>query len=98
MVVVDPGVALRLDPEVYAGVVGQQVQKVVQKAHARRDLGLAGPVQLHAHPDEGLPRSPFRTTLTCHYPPVLYDPEHSRRSPPFWSDIRRIYFSRTRTL
>src|SRR5215210_1815645 len=56
VVVIHPRIALRLYMEVHAGVVGEQVQKMVQKSNTRSYLGTSFAVELEAHPDERLGR------------------------------------------
>src|ERR671921_1851934 len=77
VVVIHPRIALRLHREVHAGMVGEQVQEMVQKSHPRRDLGLPPAVELQAHPDERLRRLTFSTTFTRHLPPASLGPKYS---------------------
>src|SRR5215204_2378832 len=74
VVVIHPRIALGLNCEVHAGMVGEQVQEMVQKSHPCRDLGLPPAVELQAHPDERLRRFSFSTTFTRHLPPGSLDP------------------------
>src|SRR5215218_7768585 len=67
--VIHPRIALRLHREVHAGVVGEQVQEMIQKSYPRRDLGLPPTVELQAHADERFCRLSFSTTFTRHLPP-----------------------------
>ena len=54
VVVVDMKVADRLHRQVDAGMPGQQVEHMVEKADPGRDVGYAGPVEVHRHLDVGL--------------------------------------------
>ena len=56
MMLIDLEVALRADPQIEQGVLGQQLEHVVEKADARLDIGLTGAVQLQLQLDLGLVR------------------------------------------
>ncbi len=46
-------IAIRLDRDVDAGMAGQQIEHVVEKADAGRDIGHAGAVEVHGDLDVG---------------------------------------------
>src|SRR5690606_5976846 len=54
VVVVDPGVALRLDDEVESTVLREKGQHVVEERHSGVDRGRAGAVDDEIEPDVGL--------------------------------------------
>jgi hypothetical protein len=66
MVVVHPGVAARLDFEVYARVVGEEVQDVVEETDAGLYLGAAFAVEFEAHLHVRLAGLSFSATESCH--------------------------------
>jgi hypothetical protein len=69
VVVIHPRIAFRLYREVHAGVVGEQVQKMVQESNTRSYLGTTFAIELYANPDERLDRLTLSISLARHLPP-----------------------------
>lgn len=54
MMMINVQVAHRLDREVDAGMTGEEIEHMVEKADAGRDVGRAGAIEVHSHLDVGL--------------------------------------------
>lgn len=53
MVIINVQVANRLDREVDAGMAGEEIEHMVEKADAGRDIGHAGTIEVHGDLDVG---------------------------------------------
>jgi amino acid transporter len=73
VVVVDVGVAGRLDLEVHERVAGEERQHVVEEGHAGGDFRRAGTVQVHLEGDLGLGGIPAEAGFAdgCAHPPEI---------------------------
>jgi hypothetical protein len=74
VMVVHPGIALRLYLEVHTRMVREKVQEMVQKPHARLHLGPPLAIEIYVDFHIGLRCLTLRTTLTRHLPPHLERP------------------------
>ena len=70
VMIVHPYIALRFYREIDARMVGEQVQKVVQKPHSGLDLSPTLAVYFYFDLYIGLGCLALRTTLTRHLPPA----------------------------
>ena len=71
VVIIDVGIAHRIDLQVDQAVAADLMKHVVEKRHTSTGLTLAGAVQIQTHLHIGFTSDPMDRSLTCHHPSFI---------------------------